>query len=536
VISLLPDCYPNNFSFSLAAEAPCPKVCSDVIFGRSETPTVSSKTASHGRKRREETKFDQIELRENTFAVARWNHDQFEVPDVIAFADYATSSATVANDLQEHPAAADQIGSLLLFPYPKSSDSLRWLSIAPPDELIVLRAAAGRIVRLTDRLLSRRVLSNRLDDQYHCWRFRNQHNAWKRFTNFGVSLLDGRRYRAMCRTDVQSYYPSIDFDRLQSVLREWQCLTPAAFVVFSVLRKWHLLDGLSGLPLGPEISAVMGNFFLHPVDRSLEANGFEYLRWSDDILIFGRTMASCQETMLLLDDMLSNLRLARSIPKTLPFANVYDARRNLCDPSLASLTDVLKFDDEIGMEAVRFAYDSQIRGHPEVERYRFRWILKTLRNKRDPYACASLARDPPLMNVDPQLSTRYLADVGLSDSRVAEAVMERLLGPVEDRFDALDLHLLNAMRRKSWGSAEAKEFKSVATDASRRWPVRSYGWAAYARTTQNYSELMEAARAETNPHVRRSIITNLKGRSRRSFRDHARANFPESRYTIQWIA
>jgi hypothetical protein len=129
----------------------------------------------------------------------------------------------------------------------------------------------------------------------------------------------------MYRTDVKGYYPSVDLGRLGSLLEECGCLVPAAVLILKVLQKWQLRDGLQGLPIGPEVSAVIGNFLLRPVDRSLEANGHEYLRWSDDILTFGRTLGSCQDSMVVLDDVLLNLRLVRSVEKTLPFDNVYDA-------------------------------------------------------------------------------------------------------------------------------------------------------------------------------------------------------------------
>jgi hypothetical protein len=483
----------------------------------------------------EDPKFDPIELRDNTIAVARWNREQFEVPDVIRFADYETSSAAVADDLQSYPAAVDEVGPLLSFPYPKSSTSLRWLHVAGPEELIVLRAAAGHVVRLTDPLLSPRVRSSRLDRRYRCWRLRDQKKAWWKFINCGVSLLDGRRHSAMYRTDIAGYYPSVDIEHLESLLHECGCLIPAAALILRIFREWQLRNGLQGLPIGPEVSAVIGNFPLCPVDKSFEVNGHEYLRWSDDILTFGQTIASCEASMIVLDEALSNLRLIRSVEKTLPFDNVYDARRNLEDHWLTSLTDLLRLDEDLGMQVVRSAYDSEIKGHPDVKRYRFRWVLRSLKNKRDPYGCLSLARDASLMNIDPKLSGQYLGEVGLNDTRVVDAMMDRVSRPAEDLFDGLDLHLLAAMRRQRFGDAEAKEFRSIATDSSRRWPVRVYGWAAYIGTTQRYRELMDAARAETIPQLRRGMIANLKGCSRQSFLNHARANFPESRYMVQWV-
>jgi hypothetical protein len=111
----------------------------------------------------------------------------------------------------------------------------------------------------------------------------------------------------------------------------------------------------------------------------------------------------------------------------------------------------------------------------------------------------------------------------------------RLSNAAEEQFDGLDLHLLRASGRRRLGNAEAREFRSIATNSSRRWPIRVYAWAAYIESTKRYSELMEAARAETIPQLRRGMITKLRGHTTRSFLNHARVNFPESRYMVQWL-
>jgi hypothetical protein len=339
----------------------------------------------------------------------------------------------------------------------------------------------------------------------------------------------------MYRTDIEAYYPSIDIKRFRRLLENWQCFTPAAAFIFNIYKKWQSRDALQGLPIGPEASGVLGNIFLRPIDSSLEAKGYEHLRWCDDILIFGPTISNCAGSLALIDKELSRLGVSRSIKKTHPFDNVSDARRNLSDYWLNSLSNVLHVGNDIGRAAVCHAYDSKIKGNPEVETRRFRWILRTLKNKNDAYACASLGCDPSLMNVDPKESGEYLATVGLKDNICLNGIMDRLSKPAQDLFDALDLHLLRALKRRKFGQAEAKEFKRIATDPSRRWPVRVYGWAAYVRTTQDYSDLMEAARAETVLPLRRGLVASLKGHPSRKFLAHAREHFPESRYTVQWL-
>jgi hypothetical protein len=169
----------------------------------------------------------------------------------------------------------EELTPLLPFPYPKSNNSLRWLHIAGPEELIVLRTAAGYVGRSTDQLLSSRVYSHRLDRSSRCWKF--QKKAWRKFIDHGVSLLDGLRYSAMYRTDIASYYPTVEIERLRSVLQDFGCLGRAALLILKMFRQWQVRDDLHGIPIGPEVSAIIGNFFLHPVDRLLEARGTSIL-------------------------------------------------------------------------------------------------------------------------------------------------------------------------------------------------------------------------------------------------------------------
>src|SRR5262245_58305880 len=113
-------------------------------------------------------KFNPTDICENIVAVDHWNRHRFEIPDIIGFADYVTASKAVADHLQAYRAEVEELAPFQPFPYPKTNSTLRWLHIAGPEELIVLRTAAGHVVRSTDPLLSRCVHSNRLDRRYRC--------------------------------------------------------------------------------------------------------------------------------------------------------------------------------------------------------------------------------------------------------------------------------------------------------------------------------------------------------------------------------
>jgi hypothetical protein len=175
----------------------------------------------------------------------------------------------------------------------------------------------------------------------------------------------------------------------------------------------------------------------------------------------------------------------------------------------------------------------EVRRHVQNGRY---LLVKTLQHKKDNYACASLAASPEKMNIDPRVTSDYFIETGLDDSRVIEGMMNRLTSGAEDRYEGLDLHLLRAASTRGFGEPESKEFKNIALDPSRRFPIRNWAWMAYAKTTGRYAELAEAARAERDPRVRRGLVVSMTGCTDRKFLDHVRQNFPESLYAAEWLA
>jgi hypothetical protein len=118
--------------------------------------------------------------------------------------------------------------------------------------------------------------------------------------------------------------------------------------------------------------------------------------------------------------------------------------------------------------------------------------------------------------------------------------MGRLSQNPESHLEGLALHQLRTMSNVRTGGAEATVFKRIASDETRPWPVRSSAWKALARsdgTKPRY--LMEAAREEKAPNVRRAIVASLKRFSGdgavKTFLELAAKDFPESRYAVDWV-
>jgi hypothetical protein len=143
------------------------------------------------------------------------------------------------------------------------------------------------------------------------------------------------------------------------------------------------------------------------------------------------------------------------------------------------------------------------------------------------------------MNIDPKLSCTYLV-VGQRDPRVIDECMKRLSQKIEENLEALSLHTLLTMSNCRTGREEGKEFERVASDPLRPWPTRAMAWKALARSDGTRpSLLIEAAAAETEPNMRRALLTTLKrfaeNRQCKTFLADISKRRPEIRYTVEWV-
>jgi Reverse transcriptase (RNA-dependent DNA polymerase) len=414
------------------------------------------------------------------------------------------------------------------------------MAVVSPADLTLLRSSAGRIAEVTDKLISARVCSYRIAprlDPDAAWTFRPR--GWMTFISDGVAILGQGDTPFMCRTDVTKFYESIRIDILEQMLYERECDRDSVKRTIGALRFWRELHGRDGLPIGPEGCAVLGSFYLEPVDRSIISTGIAHRRYGDDFLFFTENRRFSQALVDLFGEELRKLYLERSEEKTFYFDDPKKAKANLKDSEIDYLDGPFSYSPGLKSNAVRRALDRLMSDSDEIKPSRLRFILKYLKNKVDDYGCRELSGRQDLMNVDPKLTSEYLKVAG-SDKRVLENVMGRLSQTPESHLEALALHQLRTMSNVRTGRAEAKVFKRIASDETRPWPVRSSGWKALARsdgTKPRY--LMEAAREEKEPNVRRAIVASLKRFSNdgavKTFLELAAKDFLESRYTVDWL-
>lgn len=143
----------------------------------------------------------------------------------------------------------------------------------------LVAASAGAV----ETSLSEAVVANRL----RSWRVEPPElrlRPWRAERRIFAARLVAlaRRGEAVAFVDVRRCFDSISAERVGETLRG---LGVAAAGEVERLLLALRPEGVRGLPVGPDPSAVLANAVLTPVDRALERAGIPHLRWVDDVVM-----------------------------------------------------------------------------------------------------------------------------------------------------------------------------------------------------------------------------------------------------------
>ncbi|GDX93481.1 hypothetical protein LBMAG46_34900 [Planctomycetia bacterium] len=196
----------------------------------------------------------------------------------------------------------------------------RLISAAPYADRVVQQAICGVIEPLFERSF--------IFDSWACRSGKGQHAAIQRARR----ML--RKFPWVLKTDIRRYFPSIDHDLLmqrlartigdRSVLElleiiirhpwpgQQRCRTFPGDDLFTPLER------TCGLPIGNLTSQLCGNLYLdetdHWLQQALRVPG--YLRYMDDLVIFGPSKQFVVDTLSRLRDRMQSLRLHLHPTKT----------------------------------------------------------------------------------------------------------------------------------------------------------------------------------------------------------------------------
>jgi len=286
-------------------------------------------------------------------------------------------------------------------PAPKPSGGTRVLTHVDPIADIGYRQLVGRVVPHVERALPSSVYSSRCDLTGSTWRTRGWRNARSTFDQAVEQEQGIGRRHGRGTLDVASHYPTVDLDHLTGILSTTGASPAAVRDVIVALRV--LQSQCSGLPIGPEGSAVLGTVALVPLDRRLKLHNATALRWMDDVVTPVADREEYEDIKTIAADQLARAGQALNLSKC-----TYDDLSSMREPTFAEI--FVSGGGAIDGSFADPAYELELRATFQ-ERDRIPTLLGQLRKHRNPDGIDVLRRNSWIITAFPKQSATYLATV-----------------------------------------------------------------------------------------------------------------------------
>lgn len=152
---------------------------------------------------------------------------------------------------------------------------------------------------------------------------------WKQFTALLFEVTNDRNIgNYVATTDIANFYDSIEIPRLISKLRQTSLelneIIDALNAFLSTWNRKHIgyLPSTKGIPqeMISDASRVLSHFYLQDFDEEFDrycvANGLTYIRWADDMLVFGSSKRKLESATHFMSRLLRDLGLNLNASKT----------------------------------------------------------------------------------------------------------------------------------------------------------------------------------------------------------------------------
>lgn len=310
--------------------------------------------------------------------------DYSEIPDVAGYADIKHQwdrgyRKTLLSEIfrgECRPAHTEIVD------YPKNVVGVRPLARFSARDRLIYDALVFCVSAEIDRSVNPSVYSYRWDH------FRGGlifwYQPWQKMRAIARSRLQQDRRMRLASVDVSSFYEHVDVEILGDDL---DCVTRDSQVAGNLK---NFLDGFQkvnhawGLPQGSDASGILANLYLSPVDEYLKQNGFRFLRYSDDIMIFRRNWDELRDVLLGVNKVLRARRLSVSSHKT-QIRDPQDSLDYIHDVRRASIQYAVSADYPDVQTDIREYFD-EITKEGSVDGGKLRFCLTRLKKYTDDYA------------------------------------------------------------------------------------------------------------------------------------------------------
>jgi hypothetical protein len=167
---------------------------------------------------------------------------------------------------------------------PARAGRQRFVAELDPDDFRRYSRAVARAVPVLEATLGPEVIANRARTVGEGLALTPWHRALRRF-NRSVNRIANRHGGPVVVADVAECYPSMQPAAIDRALRAAGCSPALAAPILELIERFRA-DGIRGLPVGPEASALLANAVLSGADAAIRRAGARHFRWVDDFVVF----------------------------------------------------------------------------------------------------------------------------------------------------------------------------------------------------------------------------------------------------------
>ncbi len=355
--------------------------------------------------------------------VQRGQH-QAEIPDVIRYADLSASWVEVRERLlfsvDDESYSPQQVEIIDL---PKDVLAVRPLARMHVLDQLLYEACVAALQPDLDRQIPSSVYSYR-------WRYRKADllvpvAAWLRMQRRGRKYHRKHPGLLVAKTDVSSFYEHVDVNILSDELTSLLGERPVLNLLRTFLCNFAEQNQVWGLPQGTDASGTLANVYLLPVDRHLQDSGLEFLRYSDDILIFGGSWNALRMHLLSITQILRGRRLHLASSKT----KIVQGKDVLAEFEETD-KDAIKYGLDIGQpgsaEDLRKLFTTAVANRGEVNTRDLKFCLTQLGRLRDDFAVGWLLHNLDAVPHVARETARYLTKFRSRNPAIATTSMRLL--------------------------------------------------------------------------------------------------------------
>ena len=174
----------------------------------------------------------------------------------------------------------------------------------------------------TKTKIIQRVLSNELNSflkfSDRNYAFRKGKSPYKAIMRIKDAL---RHYEYIAKADIQTFFDSINHEilikKLKTIIVDVRIVQLIAYYLsMGSLRKNRWVDKTEGIYQGDVLSPLLSNIYLNDFDYYMEQKGVMHVRYSDDIIFFGKTQKEVSNARKMATEYLLKIDLHFNLKKT----------------------------------------------------------------------------------------------------------------------------------------------------------------------------------------------------------------------------